>query len=129
MIEGKDAKGRFLKGNKLGSGPYPKEARYFKDATKLEIMKCAHSLTKPWKTLEQEINNPEATRLEYITAQAVKRHNHRFIVWLCEMVVGRPKQTIDLDEDAKANAPFKIEFLDGRTEILGVGDKKKVKKK
>lgn len=124
-VKNKDERGRFTKGNRLGQGSRPKDMREFRDATKNQIGKCGMLLTLPWATVEIDMQAEGITRLEYLVLEAIKNRNHKFIMWLVEMVIGKAKQAIEVDDEKKELAPFKIEFLDGRTEVLGAGKKPK----
>ena len=83
----------FKAGNKAASkGP---EFKCLRAATKDEVMRCAGSLTKPIRTLQDDIQDPSATRLAFITANAIKNNNTKYIQWLLEMAIGKPKQTVE----------------------------------
>lgn len=103
MAERND-KGHFLPGNKIsklgGRTPMLKDER---KPVKEEVIKCAQSLSKPWATLKEEIKDERATRLEYLTAHAVSSKNYKFIQWLLEMAVGKPKQTFDVEENVSSS--------------------------
>lgn len=85
-----DEKGRFTKGNKARKkqDPYIKEVQ---NETKLNLAKAVASLSLPYKTLQADLEK-DGTRLEYLTAHAISSRNYKFIQWLIEMVVGKPKQ-------------------------------------
>lgn len=93
--EGRDAKGKFAKGHKGFKTNVKNQIREMRKATKGEIIHAAYSLLKPWQTLKEDLENPKATRLEYLTAQAVSKHNTKFIQWLLEMSCGKPRQEIE----------------------------------
>jgi len=98
MVAQRDSTGRFVKGH---SGYKENKKNILKAqirGTKKEIVSCAHSLLKPWVTLKEDLARPEATRLEYLTAQAVSKGNTKFVQWLLEMAVGKPKQEVENSE-------------------------------
>lgn len=117
----RDDKGRFIPGNKTGAkgGRVPELANERKPV-KSEIIKCAKSLSKPWSTLEAEIKDPNATRLEYLTTQAIANRNYKFIQWLLEMAVGRPKQTFEVEDPQKLTKNLEIFKMNGDKESLKV---------
>ena len=96
MVAGRDEVGRFIKGHP-GIKPNKKNIRkeQVRD-TKEETLRCAHSLLRPWQTVKDDLANPKSTRLEYLTAQAVTKGNTKFIQWLLEMAIGKPRQETDV---------------------------------
>lgn len=108
---GRDDKGRFVEGvkatKKRESNP---ELNFIKKHTYAEISKCAHSLTRPWKTLKNDLTRDDSTRLEWLTANAINTKNYKFIQWLAEMAVGRPKQTIEADFEGKNEFTLKYKI-------------------
>lgn len=92
-------KGHFIKGNKIGAkGGRVPELKNERKPVRQEIIKCALSLSQPWVTIKADLDNPKATRLEFLTAQAVSKRNYKFIQWLLEMAVGKPKQTFEVED-------------------------------
>lgn len=101
MSENHNESGRFAKGNKaskLRKACTSPELRVLQTATKDEVIKCAHSLIRPWSTLNAEVKSENGSRLAHLTAMATQRHNHKFICWLLEMAIGRPKQTVESED-------------------------------
>lgn len=94
MLPQKDEKGRFLPGNK-----YHKKStvNYItkKAQLKSEMVRCAHSLGLPMGNIDQDLKNPELSKLELLTLKAVKTGNYKFIQWLIEMTIGRPTPLLD----------------------------------
>jgi hypothetical protein len=41
------------------------------------------------------INEETETRLAHLTAQAIKHGHYRFVQWLIEMSIGKPKETLE----------------------------------
>lgn len=91
-----DNKGRFKKGNKAAAGK--KEIREMRGAIKEELSKCAYSLLRPIKTIEEETKKGNISRYQYILNKAVVSGNIKLITWLTEMVIGKPKN-IDVDKE------------------------------
>ena len=60
--------------------------------TKDEVIKCGHSLTRTYESLEEERKDQTVSRLQYLTNKAVTSGNTKFIQWLMEMCAGKPKQ-------------------------------------
>lgn len=95
----RDESGRFLKGNKLGVQNKKVGLQELKSHTKAEIIKCAQSLTRPLSTLKEEMANTDPSRLEYLTAKAIQNNNHRWLQWIVEMAIGRPKESYDVNKE------------------------------
>lgn len=92
-------KGRFAKGNKLGKANKKVGLQELKLLTKSEIIKCAHTLTLPLSTLKDGLLNSDPSRLEYLTAKAIQNNNHKWLQWLVEMSIGRPKEYFDVNDN------------------------------
>lgn len=110
---GFDASGRFAPKNKHGllSGEY----KSIRMATKEELMRCAHSLTRrvkdipPDKEKDSEqymklsIEEKEALEnrsyMQYRTDKAMRFNEDNWIYTLLDRVFGRPKQAKDDDEE------------------------------
>jgi len=80
--------GKFVKGNRAATGD--KRIRDMKSAIRSELIECAYSLLKPWKTLQEETKKG-VSRYQYILNKAVAEGNTKLITWVTEMAVGRPK--------------------------------------
>lgn len=91
-----ESNGRFKKGNKAASGN--KEMREMRSATREEVVKCAYSLLRPWQTLTEETKDEGVSRYQFLVNKAVTEGNTKFITWVTEMAVGKPKQTIENEE-------------------------------
>jgi len=110
----RNEKGQFLKGNKCGrKNPVLQNLR---EATKQEVLQCAYSLCKPWATLEEDLKDPRASRLELLTADAIHTKEYKFIAWLLEMAIGKPKQVNEIETNL---VPTIIERINGSTVELG----------
>ena len=90
----RDSKGRFLKGNQ--NSAKTGEYKSFKHKCKQNIYDALTSLNKPISTIKEDLANEDATRWEYIVAYAVSKGNTKFIQWLFEMGIGRPKHDIEI---------------------------------
>jgi hypothetical protein len=89
----RDSKGKFTPGNTAAKGKRaPREMTLLRNETKDQVIKLAFSLTKPMETLDEEMGHNGASRLEHLLYHAIKKHNHKFIKWVIEMAVGKPKQ-------------------------------------
>jgi len=117
----RDASGKFLKGSKLGKlGGRVPELRDQRLPVKSEVVRCAATLARPWSTLEDDIKKEGLSRLEFLTYEAVKNRHHKFIQWLLEMAVGKPKQAVEIEEAAKLTRDLFIKNLDGSGENLKI---------
>lgn len=89
-----DARGKFKKGNRAAALANA-EIREFKGMVRKEIVECAHSLTRPWGTLKEELEDKNISRYQYLVNVAVAERNTKVITWITEMAIGRPKQITD----------------------------------
>ena len=97
-----------------------KEFKEMKRATRLEVIRCAHTLLKTmntWDELEELMAKGQINRLEYLTTKAVHKGNYKFIQWIVELSIGKaqtideienPGVTIVLDKDKKIEDVEKI---------------------
>ena len=90
--------GRFTKGNSAATGD--KEMRIMRSAIKEEIVKCAHSLLRPFATLEAETFDTAqpVSRYQYIINKAVASNNCKIITWVTQMAIGSPPKS-ELDDE------------------------------
>ena len=108
-----DNKGRFVKGNKASTGNRtPKELRDLRKETSEAIIRCAHSLTKPWSTLKEELSKKNASRLEVMLGHALSKKELKFIQWLVEMSIGKPRQVIAGDDDGENSINISYNIVD-----------------
>lgn len=99
----REKNGRFKKGNQAAKGKErPDILKRIKSDTREEIYKCAHSLTKPYTTLKDDLQKEGASRLEYLTAKAVASKNYKFVTWLLEMVVGKANNILTDADNGQA---------------------------
>lgn len=105
---GKDKNGKFVPGNTYKRAPTP-EQKCIKTATRDEVLRCAHKLAIPIKKFKEEIeNNPDISSIAYLTYNAVKKNDVKFIAWLLEMSIGKAKQVID--HDTKSDSQITITY-------------------
>ena len=67
--------------------------------------------------MEAEHDEAKCTRLEHLTINAIRSKNYKFIQWLLEMAVGRPAQSIELDETALAGGHVTINIPSNKKEL------------
>ena len=117
-----DNNGRFKKGNKAATSENrSKHLTEMKSALKSEVYKCAASLLKEIGTLKVETKDGTISRYQYIINRAIMSGNFKVIAWLTEMIIGKPKQSIENTGNERPCA-F-IERADGSIVKLGWEDK------
>lgn len=123
-----DSKGRFAKGNKAAAGC--PEIRKMKTAVKEEIIKCAHSLLRPYATLKEENESEGLTRYQYLVNKAINEGNTKLITWLTEMAVGKPKSDEGErgDGDAPVWVPLPKDYQESLLDMALEARKRKVEK-
>lgn len=119
-----DNKGKFAKGNKAASGS--PELREMKTAVKKEIIKCAHSLLRPWATLAEENKGKGVTRYQYLVNKAVAEGNTKLITWLTEMAVGRPKHDEKDRSDETVYVPLPKDYQESLLDMALEARKRKM---
>lgn len=109
----RDEKGRFLKNNKIAKKDFSItaiEKRELKNVTRAEVIRCAASLTRPWNTLKDDLKNPDASRLEYLTAQAISNRHYKFVQWLVEMTIGKAVQNVETHENSQGKKEIVLKY-------------------
>jgi len=104
--------GKFIKGNSAATGD--KRLRGMKSAIRSELIECAYSLLKPYKTLAEETKKG-VSRYQYILNKAVAEGNTKLITWVTEMAVGRPKI---VDETANEDTLYIAATKEQQTELV-----------
>jgi hypothetical protein len=94
----RDNKGRLVAGNTEARKTRKEGPQLLKSYVKEEIIACAHSLTIPTKELIEKGESEESNSLIFLTAHAIKHRHYKWIQWLIEMAVGRPKPFSDEDD-------------------------------
>ena len=111
FLEGRGDDGRFAKGNKIQSKRrLSKHLQELRDATRAELLECAMSLTKPFSEVPEELSRPDKlSRLQFLTTSALSGKKYQFIQWLLEMAVGKPRFTMEVDDD-KGNKVVQLQY-------------------
>lgn len=111
-MSNRDSKGKFTQGNNVrAESCKPDILKRRRKETREEVVAAAHSLLRPWNTLSKELTEGDKSRLSYLTAQAVTKHNTKFIQWLLEMAIGKPK--LEIDASVKTEHKSVIRRTDG----------------
>lgn len=101
--------GLFSKGNKIAKkSRTPPDIKLMRDICRDRLTRMAYRLaSEPKEELKRDLKeNPDTTVLETFTANAISKNNSKFITWLFDQAVGRPKQ-IDIDN---AQRPIEIKL-------------------
>lgn len=76
-------------------GPHGKCAR---TEIRDEIVRVARSITRPVNTLQQELMDPDATRLQVLFNKAIVKGNVAFIKDIMDRAIGKARETIDVSK-------------------------------
>jgi hypothetical protein len=104
----------FVKGNKEGAKSkgvkkprLPEKIRNIQECGKEQIIKCTEIFSYPYSDLLKNKDRKDISILEKLTYSAAYEHDYKFVMWLFEMAIGRPKQRIDVaDQDDKNNGEY-----------------------
>ena len=87
--------GRFAPGNTIGRGR-SKERMAVRKAGLSKLQQAFELLDGNYSSLESQLANPENTNWVQLVLGAVKKENYKFIVWVFEMLLGRPSQNVEM---------------------------------
>ena len=111
-----DNRGKFVKGNTAALG---REQNEVKKACREELYKCALTLRKTIHSAADELKDPnyKMSRLEYLTTKAVTGGKHQFIIWILEMVMGKPKESFVSEGDDGLKITLNYHPVTSREEV------------
>lgn len=94
----RNERGHFIEGNTISEKSKGIRSLYGDDRKKIraETIKCALILSEKRIDLEAKFESPNISNMEYLTINSILKKDYKFIQWLLEMAIGKPKVSANI---------------------------------